>query len=126
MNDALRLTRRTLIAPEVITSTETGTGVDLNGLGIMGNASFGVQIGVAGGTGATCIVKLQDSPDNSVWTDVAGAVHATYDEDDDATTAEIGVQCRKLDRYVRAVATLAGTSPSYAIAVDLAFQTQVN
>ena len=54
--------------------------------------------------------KLQDSPDNSVWTDVAAG-----DQEgvlSDLRTTEVQrVGYKGMERYVRAVLTLAGTTP---------------
>lgn len=73
-----------------------------------------VAVGAAAGspTSQPVVFKVQDSPDNSAWTDVTGAT-VTLTADD--TMDEINVPDMQLrERYLRVVATpalVAGSSP---------------
>lgn len=103
-----------LIRPQTATSTVTGTGVDL--LGYLDDAIATVNLGAASGTSATCIVTIQGSNDDSTYTTVTtfGTLSDTSDNKlACGTVSLVGY------RYCRAVATLAGTSPSYLIDVVL-------
>jgi len=96
------------------TSTVTGPGVDIRNY--TGTLQVVFASSVFGGTTPTCNVKLQDSPDNSAWSDISGA---TFSEVTDAAdlTQMISIKADEQARYVRAIATLAGTSPDGNIAV---------
>jgi hypothetical protein len=106
-----------LIPADQLTATETGTGVDLQGDRNPGGremAAF-LSIGVVSGTTPTCDVKLQESDAlGSGYTDISGA---TFTQATAATRETIYFQTLK--RYVRAIATIAGTNPSFDTAVVL-------
>lgn len=103
-----------LIRPQTATSTVTGTGVDLMGYNDDCVAYF--DLGAASGTGPSCIVTIETSPDNSTWT-----VRTTFSTADDTSDNKSACAKVTLDgtnrRYIRAVATIAGTTPSFAITV---------
>jgi len=103
-----------LIPAQNATSTVTGTGVDVHSY--TGTVQVVLASSVFGGTTPTCNVKLQDSPDNSAWSDISGA---TFTEVTDASdlTEMIALKVNDQAKYIRAVATLAGTSPDGNIAV---------
>ena len=96
------------IAPAVLTATTNGAGVDLRPFN---SATLVVNVGAIVGAG-NMTAKMQESDDNSAWSDVAAidtigtalpAVLVT------GTTVRIGY--KGIKRYVRAVATLnSGTS----------------
>jgi hypothetical protein len=89
------------LAPnDVVASTSNETGVDLQPYE---GSMICVLDAEAGGSGITYAVKIQDSADNSSFTDLSGAAFTT-------TTAN----CR---RYVRAVITVAGGSGTGAVSV---------
>lgn len=102
-----------------VTSTTNGTGVDLQGTINPGGRGFGAWLAVsaASGTSPTCDVKIQESDDNSTFTDITGA---TFTQLTTTSTGEL-IQVRTNKRYVRAVATLAGTSPSFTMACVFLF-----
>jgi hypothetical protein len=93
------------------TATANGTGVDLQSTVHSGgrNMKAYLDVGTVSGTTPTLDVKIQDSPDNSVWTDITGAAFAQKTAT--GTTEEIHFMTNK--RYVRAVATIGGTSPNF-------------
>jgi hypothetical protein len=104
----------TLLAYVTITATTTGTNAD----GLAANA--------AGGTGYlmvftptssdTYVVKIQDSPDNSIWTD-----YITFAANGLSRTSERIKDLTNLDRHRRYVATRTGAAANpFGIAVIIA------
>jgi hypothetical protein len=96
------------------TSTQTGSGVDK--ISYTGRGMVVVNVGTVTGTTPTCTVKIQDSPDNSTFTDVSGAATASLTA---AGTVSFPVDLDSTNRYLRAVATIAGTTPVFPLAVNL-------
>lgn len=96
------------------TAAGNGTSVDL----ATGPTALGLQayLHVFALTGTSVTVKLQDSPDNSVWTDVVGGAFTA------ATVA--GAQRiqtardQTVQRYLRAVSVGTFTSAVFAVAVN--------
>lgn len=97
------LASATSLAPAARTATANGTGIDLQGFG----ASM-VVWNVGAITDGTHTPKLQESDDNSTFTDVAAAnlsgTHAALTAN---TNQEIGYIGRS--RYVRPVVTVTGS-----------------
>lgn len=97
------------------TSTVNGSGVDLQGYD---GALLVVQVGAWAGNQGTWAIKLQDSPDNSTFTDVAagqlvgsnitlsGQINRVAGEQGYVGPATAGA------RYLRAVGTLTGGGSS--------------
>ena len=103
-----------LIRPVVATATATGSGVDL--LGFLDDAMAIVDFGVLSGTAATNIVTIEGSNDNSAFTVLTTFVAASGTDDAKIASGRVNLTGY---RYVRAVATIAGTTPSYAFGVTL-------
>lgn len=103
-----------LIPNQTATATVTGSGVDVSGY--TGTAQVVFVSSAFGGTTPTCAVKLQSSADNSTWADISGA---TFTGVTDAAnlTQMISVKVDEQPKYIRAVATLGGTSPEGSVAV---------
>lgn len=97
-----------------LTATDTGTGVDL--LDYEGKLKIILATSAGGGTTPTLDVKLQDSADNSTFADISGATFAQVTDAADAHVA-IGLEVTPQARYLRAVCTITGTSPTYDMAV---------
>ena len=98
------------IGPDNYTATVTGAGVDLQGFD-------GAMVVIHGNNGdfttgdESYIPKMQDSPDNSVWTDVAAAnLEGSFSDLRTTEVQRAGYKGAK--RYVRAVLTLGGTTPA--------------
>jgi hypothetical protein len=72
------------------------------------------------GTNPTYNVKLQDSANNSAFDDITGA---TFTEVTDAASQQkLSFNTNNVRRYVRAVATIGGTSaPAFTASVTLLF-----
>jgi hypothetical protein len=108
------------LKPQTATSTATGTAVDMQLADGPVNALL--TVGTVSGTTPTCDVKLQESDDGSTnWTDITGAAFTQVK----ASDARQWVQALRSKRYVRALATIAGTMPSFALAVELVGQAKV-
>jgi hypothetical protein len=105
------------LTPRTVTASLNGSAVDL----IAGDGRcFAIQqVGAVSGTTPTLAGKLQESADGSTnWTDISGATFTT-------TSTTDNVQAIAFDRtlrYVRYVGTVAGTSPSFALAVIVSEQ----
>jgi len=98
------------------TATANGTGVDLQDYVNVGGRQMKayLNVGAKSGTSPTLTVKMQDSTDNSTFTDISGA---TFTQATTTTTEEIHFQTT--NRYVRAVATIGGSSPSFTFSTIL-------
>jgi len=105
------------LAPQTITATINGGAGDmLAGDGLC----FAIQqIGTVSGTSPTLAGKIQESADGSTnWTDINGATFTTVT----ASTNTQAVAFERTKRYLRYVATVGGTSPSFAVAVVISEQ----
>lgn len=106
------------------TASANGSAVDMRDY--VGKVAFLLHSEAGSGTTPTQDVKLQDSADGSTdWQDITGA---TFSQITDAAGAfeSIGVLINGARRYVRAVATIAGTTPSFAAGVSAVGKKQNN
>jgi hypothetical protein len=114
LGDQLQLVA--LLPAAVVTASGNGTGKDLQQL----DGEIGVILDSAGGTGNAdnrLNVKLQESDDNSTFSDITGGAFTQV-----AVTAsqqKISLNKNELKRYVRAVKTVAGTTPSFVVSVSI-------
>ena len=80
---------------------------------------FAIQmIGVVGGTDPSLTGKIQESSDNSTWTDISGATFT-------AVTASSSLQVITFDRtkrYVRHYRNVSGTTPTFVLGVVIGEQ----
>ena len=99
------------VYPATVNDTSGGTGIDMQDAD---GRCFAVQVvGNVSGTGPSLAGKIQESSDNSAWTDVTGAAFT-------AVTASNNVQTIVFDRtkrYLRHHRTVAGTTPQFALSV---------
>jgi hypothetical protein len=105
-----------LLEPQTITGSTNSAGADL--LACDGRCFAVLQVGEVTGTSPSLAGKLQESADDSAWSDIPGASFTAVTESD-------GVQAIAFDRgqrYVRFVGTVTGTSPSFLLAVLLGQQ----
>lgn len=79
-----------------------------------------VNVGTAAGS-SSWVVKLQDSDDNSTWTDVSGATTGTLREStgDDEQFYFGGALTQNLKKYVRAHAQVAGAACNLGVQLVL-------
>ena len=89
-----------------MTSTTTGSAVDLNG-DDMDELNVRVIVGgTISGTTPKIVLKIQGSADKSTWVDL-------YTFPDITGVCEMNHKFRGKGRWRRAVATVSGTSPSF-------------
>jgi len=115
-----------LLASNLIAGTYTadanGAGADLQGY--QGVLKIVLDSGAGGGTTPTLDVKIQDSADNSTFADVLGKVF-TQVTGASASIQSLAIDTRAVRRYIRAVLVIAGTSPTFGLAVAVVGQKQI-
>lgn len=99
------------IVPAVYTADQNGTGVDTRGYE---NAVLLVNAGNIDTANAdeTYVVELEESDDNSTFTDVA-TISVTITADNQVGVARIPNLNTTRKRYLRAVLNVGGTTPSF-------------
>lgn len=110
-----RSTAVVLLPGAARTSSANGTGVDISDY--EGMAEVVLNSGAGTGTTPTLDVKIQDSDDNSAFADVTGAVFAQV-TNAAASLQKLVLNTDKCRKYIRAVATIGGTTPSFACGVE--------
>ena len=93
-----------ILPNDVLASTANGSGVDLQGY--EGSAAF-VLSSEAMGSSVTLAVKLQESADNSSWSDVTDGAFTTTAANT-AAFEQIALNVSDLKRYVRTNSTVSG------------------
>lgn len=104
------------IRPSAVTSDTNGSGLDFANGEISTNAIL--EVGAVSGTTPTLDVKLQESTDNSSWSDISGATFTQVT----AANQRQAIRCLRSKRYVRAVADVGGTTPSFTMCVEIVAQ----
>jgi hypothetical protein len=104
------------IRPVTATATATGTGVDTQGYF---DAVAVLEVGAVSGTTPTLNVKIQESDDNSSWADVSGATFTQVSASNSSQVLRLSELNVTRKRYLRALGTIAGTTPSFAFGVQL-------
>lgn len=107
--------------PAVVTATGDGAGVDMK------EAELGLfallSVGVVSGTNPTLDVTLEESDDNSVFTAIndfkTGSPAAFAQRTDTPANGIVSLTFKRSKRFVRAVATITGTTPSFTFGVSL-------
>jgi hypothetical protein len=103
------------ILPNAVRAT-TATGLDILNDSYIGIGKL-ILTAVAGGSGITSTVKMQDSADNSTWADISGCAFAAVGNA--VSLQSIPINLEKAKKYIRAVDTVAGGSCTGATAVIL-------
>lgn len=107
----------TLLTAAARVASVDGTGVDLSPYLNTGNRNIKVvmDVGTVTGTNPTWDVKIQGSDDNSTFADISGAAFAQVTA---TGTGAVELHCCTSKRYIRASATIGGTStPTFPCAV---------
>lgn len=116
------------LVPATRTASANGTGVDTLGYTSGMAVILAGDIDTASGD-ETYSFKVQDSADNSTFADVTSAT-TTVTADNDVKVIRLDGLGTSIRRYVRVVATLAGTTPSWpgsaVIALGRAYTKPVN
>lgn len=115
------LTLLNLSPTKTLTASANETGVDVKDF--IGTAAVILDAAAGTGTTPTDAIKLQSSPDNATWTDVAGGAFTGLTTV--ASQQRLNVNIDANDRYLRVVDTIAGTTPSYTRSVNLVGRKQV-
>jgi len=102
-----------ILPNDVLASTANGSGVDLQGY--EGSAAF-VLSSEAMGASVTLAVKLQESANNSDWSDVTNGAFTTTAANT-AAFEQIALNVSDLKRYVRTNSTVAGGTGTGAVNV---------
>jgi len=104
-----------MLAPVRRTETVTGSAIDLKDY--VGDLKVILSTSAGGGADHTLDVKLTEcDTSGGTYTDVSGAAWTQVTDAADSTEA-ITVNVDGLKRYVKAVATIAGTSPTFDMAL---------
>lgn len=100
------------IVPQVATTTITGAAIDFDGAD---GPCFGLLVvGAVSGTTPTLDVKYQEcDTSGGTYADITGATHAQVT----ASSKTTRINFRRSKRWVKAIGTIAGTTPSFAFAV---------
>lgn len=113
------------LAAAKISSTTTHADVDLAGMAsvakrqVMATATIFPKASTDPATDETCDVKIQEA-DSTASTDFADITGATFTQvADESTAASETIYFPVSKRYVRAVSTLAGTTPAFTVGVTL-------
>ena len=122
MLNVKKLTIASALPADQLSLSTNGTGVDFREY--IGNVAAVLDSEAGTGTTPTMDVKLQDSADNSTFVDISGAVFAQV-TDAGAAYETIHIDLRGVGRYVRAVATITGSTPKFICAVSLIGEKQV-
>lgn len=109
------------IRPQTLTASANGVSVDVAAIGA-NTLSALLSVGAVSGTSPSLAVKMQASADGSTWVDISGATFTTVTSANQSQIIQFTMPTPSNTsdpayRYVRAVATISGTSPSFAIHV---------
>ena len=100
-----------VLAPVRATATANGTGIDMRDY--IGKMKFILSSSAGGGTTPTLDVKLQEcDTSGGTYTDISGATFTQVTDAADSTE-DLGLAIDGVKRYVRAVETITGTSPTF-------------
>jgi glucokinase len=102
-----------LIVPGVYDATETGTGVDKTEY--EGQCKVTVWVGDVGGTNPELDVTIEHSDDDQTYETEAVATFDTIDAA--GVPVSVVLNADSLKKYVRAVATIGGTTPQFTMCV---------
>ena len=123
MQEILGVSVLSLFDPADRSATANGSSVDI--LNYEGQAAAILQSAAGTGTTPTLDVKLQDSADGSTgWADVTGAAFSQV-TNAAASAQVVKFNASAVQRYIRAVATIAGTTPSCTCAASFVGKKQI-
>jgi hypothetical protein len=104
-----------VLAPARKTATETGSAIDIQQY--VGDLKVILSTSAGGGTTPTLAVKLQEcATSGGTFTDISGATFTQVTDAADSTEA-IVISADSAARYIKAVATIGGTSPTFDMAL---------
>jgi len=104
-----------VLAPARKTTTETGSAIDLKDY--VGDVKFILSTSAGGGTTPTLDVKLTEcATSGGTYADISGAAWTQVTDAADATESVV-ISADEQMRYIKAVATIAGTNPTFDMAL---------
>jgi hypothetical protein len=123
MQEILGASVLSLFDPADRGASANGSAVDI--LEYEGQAAAILQSAAGTGTNPTLDVKLEDSADGATgWADIAGTAFTQVT--DAAASAEIiKFNASDVRQYIRAVATIGGTTPSFVCAASFVGKKQI-
>jgi len=122
MQEILGVSVLSLLDPADRGTSANGSAVDI--LDYEGQAAAILQSAAGTGTTPTLDVKIQDSADGSTgWADVTGAAFAQVTNAASAQVLKFNASAAR--RYIRAVATVGGTTPSFTCGVSFVGKKQI-
>ena len=100
-----------------MTANGNSSSLDMHGSGAHVSSNFKLDVKSSSGTTPSLTVQIQESPDNSTWTNLTegGTITVTAD----GSYSFIGL---RTFRYVRANYTVSGTTPSFPVNLDILAQ----
>lgn len=118
---------KTLLIAQAATTTVTGTSVDLQGTINPGGRNMKVFVDAQNivATTPSITVKIQDSPNNTTFTDITGAAFTAITTNG-AAGAPVEIHFLTNNRYVRAVATYGSTHTSSTIYAGLVVENVIS
>ena len=109
-----------LLGADSRNASANGTGFDLQGSNDAEGEAIVILDSEAGaGTSPTLDVKLQESSDNSTFTDISGAAFTQVTNS--ASLQKLTINTNDTERYIRAVVDVGGTSPVFVCAASIVY-----
>lgn len=108
----------TVVHPATLEESDVSITVDCNGRGYWCCAIQ--NVGAITGTSPTLDGKMQESNDQSIWTDIGGAAFTQVTAENNTQIIEF----MRTKRYVRHSREINGTTPTFAIGVLLGVATR--
>ena len=109
-----------LLPADSRTATGNGAGFDVKDYVDQGKFILDTEGGT--GTAPTLDVKLQESDDNVTFSDIPGEAFSLVTTAASTQTKHVAMDMLK--QYIRAVATIGGTSPAFVCAVSMVARKQ--
>ena len=107
-----------VVAPSTTGLTTTGTGTGVDSFLADGPFTFDINVGTVTGTTPVCTFKVQESSDNSTWTDVVGPNAGAALTSAVSAAGKVQIFCAvALKRYVTLAYTITGTNPVFPTSV---------
>lgn len=104
-----------VLTPQALIATANSANIDLKGVaGNQHELRLHTNVGTVTGTTPTLVAQVQDSPDGITFTNVPNAVTASL-----VAAGVVDIYFKTVNRYVRVVNTLTGTTPSYTMVQEL-------
>ena len=111
------VTALTLVAPSTRTATVTGTGVDLSPYVNTVNTNLKIVADVGTVTGTTPTLDITVEESDSSGSGYSAITGAAFTQITATGTGAVEIHTKTNKRYIRAVGTIGGTTPSFPLAI---------